>query len=63
MINSINLYDVIEILNTRIINATNCRNNYQDFSENYNFRMYCTYDGIVDELCEIRDEFEARIIK
>lgn len=63
MINSINLCDLVEILNVRIINAATIRDSYTDFSDDDDFRARTKWDGIVDELCEIRDEFEARIVK
>lgn len=61
MINSINLCDVVEILNIRIVNATTIRDSYTDFSDDDCYRARCKWDGIVEELSEIRDEFEAMI--
>ena len=52
----INIHDVIEMLNVRIVNAIRIRDKYPDRTHN---RWY----EIVEELCEIRDQFEALILK
>lgn len=61
MISSINICDVVEILNVRINNAVHIRDTYANFSDDDDFRARNKWDGIVDELCEIRDEFEAMV--